>query len=169
MNGSSNTSLLVNLWDISLPEIVNGRTVDRVEARLFDSPTCRYDIILGGDFLQKTNMKFYFSQTIVDWMVASITIEPVTHYNMLADVKDIGLQPEGSIEIQTEALLVTLWISYGHPMRIKCASSSFEFHISITLAVIWISRAIAGSNNWMSSKESLRVSYHSILIALEQK
>ena len=40
------------------------------------------------------------------------------------------------VEIQTAALLVTLWISYGHLARIKRACCSFEFHLSIVLAVI---------------------------------
>ena len=70
------------------------------------------------------------------------------------------------VGIQTTALLVTLWILYGHPVYIKHASWPFEFHLAITLAVIWISRTVAGSKNWMLSKESLRVSSHSILITL---
>ena len=74
--------------------------------------------------------------------------------------------PLTSVGIQTTALLVTLWISYGHPVRIKRAGWSFEFHLSIILAVIWISRTVAGSKNWMSLKESLRVSSNSILIIL---
>ena len=74
-----------------------------------------------------------------------------------------------NIGIQTTALLVTLWIFYGYPVRIKRTGWLFEFHHSITLSVIWISRTVAGSKNWMSSKESLRVSSHSILITLDQK
>ena len=66
INGTFDTLLSVNLSDISLPEFVNGRTVDGVEARLFDSHTCRYDIIFGRDFLQKTNMKFCFKRNIVE-------------------------------------------------------------------------------------------------------
>ena len=62
------------------------------------------------------------------------------------------------VGIKTAALLVTLWISYGHPVRIKRAGSLFGFHLSITLTVIWISRTVAGSNNWILLKESLRVS-----------
>ena len=42
----------------------------------------------------------------------------------------------GFVGIQTAALLVTLWISYGHPAHIKHAGYLFEFHLSITLAVI---------------------------------
>lgn len=66
INGSfDDTSLSVNLSDISLLEFVNGRTVDGVEARLFGSPTCRYDIIFGQDFLRKTNMKFIFADNTI--------------------------------------------------------------------------------------------------------
>ena len=60
----------------------------------------------------------------------------------------------------SSTLLVTPWISDGYPVRIKCAGSLFKFHLLITLAVIWISRTVAGSKNWMSWKESLRVSSH---------
>ena len=93
INGSFNTSQSIDVKDISLPEFVNGRTIDGINARLFDSPTCRYDIIFGRDFLRKTNMKFCFARNIVDWMGASITMKPVNHYNMLADAEDVGLQP----------------------------------------------------------------------------
>ena len=51
-NGSFDTSKSVELRNIQLPKFVNGRVVvGCVEARLFHSPECRYDIIFGGDFL----------------------------------------------------------------------------------------------------------------------
>ena len=40
INGSFDTSQSIDLTDISLPEFVNGRTIDGIDARLFDSPTC---------------------------------------------------------------------------------------------------------------------------------
>ena len=40
------------------------------------------------------------------------------------------------VESQTSALLATLWISCGHPARNKRAGYLFEFHLSITLAMI---------------------------------
>ena len=97
--GTFDTSLSVNISDISLPEFINGRTVDGVEASLFYSHRCQYNIIFRCDFLHKTNMKFYFKQNIVDWMGASITMKPVIHYNMLANIEDIGLQLEDSLFI----------------------------------------------------------------------
>ena len=57
------------------------------------------------------------------------------------------------VGIQTTALLVTLWISCGHTARNKHADYLFEFQLSITLAVIWISRTVAGPKNrmWLKS------------------
>ena len=99
INGTFDTSLSVNLSDISFPEFVNGQTVDGVEARLFDSHTCRYDIIFGRDSLQKTRMKFCFKRNRVEWMGASITMKPVTHYNMLTEATALRFQPEDSLFI----------------------------------------------------------------------
>ena len=51
------------------------------------------------------------------------------------------------VGIQTAALLVTLWISYGHPARNKRAGYVFEFYLSITLAMICIYRTVANPKN----------------------
>ena len=44
-------------------------------------------------------MKFCFKRNIVDCMGASITMNPVTHYNMLTEIEDMGFQPEDSLFI----------------------------------------------------------------------
>ena len=103
INGSLDKSLSVNLSDISLPEFVYGRMVDRVEARLFDSPTCWYDIVIfGRDFLRQTNMKlFLLVIQYIWWERLSITMKPVNHhYNMLAEACDVGYQPQDALFIQ---------------------------------------------------------------------
>ena len=51
-NGSFDSSRSVWLDGIQLPEFVNGRHIKGVIASLFNSPGCRYDIILGRDFLK---------------------------------------------------------------------------------------------------------------------
>ena len=51
------------------------------------------------------------------------------------------------VGIQTAALLVTHWISYGHPAGNKHAGYLFGFYLSITIAVIEIYRTIAGPKN----------------------
>ena len=56
------------------------------------------------------------------------------------------------VGIQTAALLVTLWISYGHPARNKRAGFLFKFPFTITLPVIWIYRTVTNPKNWMCLK-----------------
>ena len=51
------------------------------------------------------------------------------------------------VQIQTAALLVTLWISYGHPARNKGNGYLFEFHLPITLSVVLTPRTVAGPKN----------------------
>ena len=60
-NGRFDTSHSVCLKSITLLEFSNGRVVDGVkEARVFDSPHFRYNIIFGRDFLCSTKMRFCF-------------------------------------------------------------------------------------------------------------
>ena len=63
-NGSFNTSKSVELRNIQLLEFVNGRVVGGLEARLFHSPECRYDIIFGRDYLRSARIKICFTQRI---------------------------------------------------------------------------------------------------------
>ena len=44
-------------------------------------------------------MKFCFKRNLVEWMGASITTKPVTHYNMLLEVEDMRFKPEDSLFI----------------------------------------------------------------------
>ena len=55
--GTYTSDEVVFLNYIVLPEFVNGLHVQGVSARLFDSPTCPYDVILGRDFLQAIGLK----------------------------------------------------------------------------------------------------------------
>ena len=45
-------------------------------------------------------MKFVFADNTIHWMGASITMKPVSHYNMLAKARDIGYQPQDALFIQ---------------------------------------------------------------------
>ena len=57
-----------------------------------------------------------------------------------------------NVGIQTAVPLATLLNYYEHPAHNKRASYSFEFSLSITLAVIWINKTVAGPKNWIWSK-----------------
>ena len=52
--GSYNTSEMVVMRNIRLPELDKNRNVDQQKALVFESKTTKYDVILGADFLTKT-------------------------------------------------------------------------------------------------------------------
>ena len=97
-NGSFETLESVSLNLIKLPEFVNGSIVDRInDARLFDSPNTKYDIIFGRDFLLKCKMQFCFHTHSVEWLGAKITMKPANYFNTMfngiANIQDCGTQP----------------------------------------------------------------------------
>ncbi len=49
--GSYNTSEMVVMRNLRLPELDKNRNVDQQKALVFESKTCKYDVILGADFL----------------------------------------------------------------------------------------------------------------------
>ena len=51
--GSYNTSEMVIMRNLRLPELDKNRNVDQQKALVFESKTCKYDVILGADFLTK--------------------------------------------------------------------------------------------------------------------
>jgi hypothetical protein len=54
--GSYTSSEMVVLRNLRLPELDNSCNVDQQKALIFDSESCRYDVILGADFLSKTGI-----------------------------------------------------------------------------------------------------------------
>ena len=84
----------VELQNIQLSEFVNSRVVGGVETRLFYFSECRYDKILGRDFLRSAKIKFCFHTNIINWLGFTLDMNPVDDY-MIEGLVDIGLQPRG--------------------------------------------------------------------------
>jgi hypothetical protein len=59
--GSYNTSEMVVMRNIRLPELDKNHNVDQQKAIVFESKTCKYDVILGADFLIKTGIDVKYS------------------------------------------------------------------------------------------------------------
>jgi hypothetical protein len=53
---SYNTSEMVVMRNIILPELEKNCNVDQQKAFVFESKTCKYDVNLGADFLTKTGI-----------------------------------------------------------------------------------------------------------------
>ncbi len=48
---------MVVIRNLRLPELDKNRNVEQQKALIFESDTCRYDVILGADLLTKTKME----------------------------------------------------------------------------------------------------------------
>jgi hypothetical protein len=59
--GSYQTSTMVVMHNIQLPELDKNRNVEQQKALIFESETCKYDVILGADFLTKSGIDVKYS------------------------------------------------------------------------------------------------------------
>ena len=67
LNGSSNLSEMVVLWNRRWPELDSAHNIDQQKALVFESNTCQIDIILGTDFLSITGIDVKYSTHTVEW------------------------------------------------------------------------------------------------------
>jgi hypothetical protein len=54
--GSYQSSAMVVMCNLRLPELDKNRNVEQQKALIFESDTCRHDVILGTNFLTKTGI-----------------------------------------------------------------------------------------------------------------
>jgi hypothetical protein len=50
-----------------LPELDKNRNVEQQKALIFESDTCRYDVILGAVFLTKNGIDVKYSTGTIEW------------------------------------------------------------------------------------------------------
>ena len=65
--GSYNTSEMVAMRNLRLPELDKNRNVDQQKALVFESKTCKYNVILGANFLTKTGIDVKYSTRTIEW------------------------------------------------------------------------------------------------------
>ena len=70
------TSQKVTLRDIRLPEFDKNRRINQQNALIFDNKNCKYDIILGTDFLSKTGIKMDYENGNMTWFDATLPMRP---------------------------------------------------------------------------------------------
>ncbi len=64
--GSYSTSEMVVMCTLRLPELDENHNVDHEKALVFESKTCKYDVILGADFLTKTGIDVKYSTRTIE-------------------------------------------------------------------------------------------------------
>jgi hypothetical protein len=59
--GSYQLSAMVVMRNLRLPKLEKNRNVEQQKALIFESDTCKYDVILGADFLTETGIDVKYS------------------------------------------------------------------------------------------------------------
>ncbi len=58
---------MVVLCNLRLPGLDKNYNVDQQKALVFDADSCRYDVILGADYLSKTRIDVKYSTGTMEW------------------------------------------------------------------------------------------------------
>jgi hypothetical protein len=94
---SYTSSEMVVLCNLRLPELDKNRNVDQQKALIFDADSCRYDVILGADFLCKTRIDVKYSTGTIEWFDNELPLRDTRYLQS----KDFLAMAE-TIEIQLE-------------------------------------------------------------------
>jgi hypothetical protein len=86
--------------NLRLPEFDKNRNVNQQKALVFQSETCKYDVILGADFLTKTGIDVKYSTGTMEWFDNEL---PLRNPHLLQD-KDFEAMAE-IVEVQQEEAL----------------------------------------------------------------
>ncbi len=88
---------MVVLCNLRLPELENNRNVDQQKALIFDADSCRYDVILGADFLSKTGIDVKCSRGTIEWFDNELPLRDICYpqsKDFFAMAKRIEIQLE---------------------------------------------------------------------------
>ena len=77
--------------------MTKNRNVDQQKALVFQSETCKYDVILGADFLTKTGIDVKYSTGTMEWFDSEL---PLRNSHLL-ETKDFQAMAELT-EVQQE-------------------------------------------------------------------
>jgi len=95
--GNYQSSAMVIMCNLRLPELDKNRNIEQHKALIFESENCKYDVILGADFLTKTGIDVKYSTNTIEWFENEL---PLRDPHLLKD-KDFASMAT-IIEIQQE-------------------------------------------------------------------
>ena len=76
LSGQVMAQQVVTLRDIRLPEFDKNRRIEQQKALVFDNDNCRYDMILGTNFLSKTGIKLDYDRGEMVWYDCTLPMRP---------------------------------------------------------------------------------------------
>ncbi len=100
LTGTYTSAEIVIKCNIRLSEFDKNRNVNQQKALVFQSETCKYNVILGADFLTKTGIDAKYSTGTMEWFDNEL---PLRNSYLLQD-KDLEAMAE-IVEIQQEEAL----------------------------------------------------------------
>ena len=62
------------MQNLRLPEFDKSRIIDSQKDLVFQSETCKYDVILGADFLTKTGIDVKYSTGTMEWFDTELSL-----------------------------------------------------------------------------------------------
>jgi hypothetical protein len=95
--GSYTSSEMVVLCNLRLPDLDKNCNVDQQKALIFDADFCRYDVMLGADFLSKIGIDVKYSTGTIEWFDNELPLRDTCRLQS----KDFLAMAE-TIEIQLE-------------------------------------------------------------------
>jgi hypothetical protein len=73
--GSYQSSAMVVMRNLRLPELDKNRNIDQQKALIFESDTCKYDVILVADFLTKSGIDVKYSTGTIQWFENELPLQ----------------------------------------------------------------------------------------------
>ena len=80
LTGKMSATEMVTMRDFHLPEFDKNRRIEEKKALVFDTP-CRYDIILGTDFLSKSGIKINYETGFMGWFESLLPLRDPSGLN----------------------------------------------------------------------------------------
>ncbi len=65
---------MVVMRNLRLPEVDKNKNVEQQNTLIFESNTCKYDVILGPDFLTETEIDVKYNIGTIDWFKHELPI-----------------------------------------------------------------------------------------------
>jgi hypothetical protein len=95
--GSYQSSAIVVMRNLSFSELEKNWNVEQQKALIFESDTCRYDVILGADFSTKTGIDVKYSTGTKEWFKTELPLcdpHDLTDRDLKAIAEIIEIQQE---------------------------------------------------------------------------
>jgi len=96
--GSCETKSVVVMRNLRLPKLDKNHVVDQQKALVFNGH-CKYDVILGADFLSKSGIDIRYSTGTIEWFDSEL---PLCDPHQLNDIEYLAMAAD-IIEVQREA------------------------------------------------------------------